>query len=561
MSTNPWPLVCAEEMRALDRHTIDQLGVPGELLMESAGRAVADRVLANRSAGLQGRGPVAIVCGRGNNGGDGFVVARHLAVLGVPIAVSVLGGPKGLSGDAAANLARLSALGIETLDHPANADEPSIVVDALFGTGLTRELSGDAATHVEWLRAQRERGVHVIAVDLPSGLDSDTGQVLGIAAPASETVTIGLPKIGLCLEPGRSCAGEIYVARIGICDESPDVRARAELWSEETAASKLPRRAASGHKGSFGHVLVVAGSRGKSGAAQLCSLGAARVGAGLVTVACPAGLNEILEVKTTEAMTAPVPDTEDHAFAAVSASHLLALAEARDIVALGPGIGTHEETVSLVHELAKRIERPLVIDADGLNAFAQHTDALAILKARTATSVLTPHPGEAARLLGSTASEINRDRVAAARTLASRSGGVVVLKGAATVVADPGGRAAINPTGGPALAAGGTGDVLTGTIAGLLAQRMEAFEAATLGVYLHGLAADRLASQRGNSGLLAHEIADELPSTCAALLEARLLVAGDLQSSAFANDETAAADRPSQLSEQSRALLVRFPNS
>ncbi|MDP6978348.1 MAG: NAD(P)H-hydrate dehydratase [Myxococcota bacterium] len=551
MSQHAWPLVCAEEMRALDHHTIKTLGVPGEVLMESAGRAVVQRVLANLTSGP---GQVMIVCGRGNNGGDGFVVARHLAVLGIPVAVSILGGSNDLAGDAAANLVRLSALGIEPLDDPARVDEPAVVVDALFGTGLARTLEGEAAAHVEWIRGQRQRGAVVIAVDLPSGLDSDTGQVLGTAVEATETVTIGLPKIGLCLEPGRSCAGMIHVARIGIHDESPDVRAGAELWSEEAAAANLPQRSAAGHKGSFGHVLVVAGSRGKTGAAQLSSLGAARVGAGLVTVACPAGLNEILEVKTTEAMTAPVPDTDDHAFAAASASHLLALAEARDVVALGPGIGTQEETASLVHELAKRIERPLVIDADGLNAFAPHDGALAILKARTAASILTPHPGEAARLLGSTAGEINRDRVSSARTLASRSGGVVVLKGAATVIADPDGRVAINPTGGPALAAGGTGDVLTGLVAGLLAQGLGAFGAATLGVYLHGLAADRLASQRGNSGLLAHEIADELPATCTALREGRPASTDDFQPSAAAN-------RASQLPERSRALLVRFPNS
>ncbi len=542
MASNAWPLVSAEEMRALDRHTIVDLDVRGEVLMESAGRAVVERVLARLEDSGRANAPVSIVCGRGNNGGDGFVVARHLAVLGHPVEVSVLGDPAGLADDAAVNFARLTALGVESIAHPRDGSEPSLVVDALFGTGLARALEGEAADHVAWINERFEAGVPVIAVDLPSGLDSDDGQIHGVAVRASETVTIGLPKIGLCLEPGRGHAGEIFVARIGIHDEAPGVAPKAEAWSRETATRELPERAASGHKGSFGHVLVVAGSRGKTGAAHLSSLGAARVGAGLVTVACPAGINEILEVKTTEAMTAPVPDTEDQSFAAASASHLLALAEGRDVVALGPGIGTHEETVSLVHELAKRVERPLVIDADGLNAFAEHADALAILKARSAATILTPHPGEAARLLDSDARSLNRDRVASARALAERGGSIVVLKGAGTVIAEPAGRVAINPTGGPALAAGGTGDVLTGVIAGLLAQRLAPFEAATLGVYLHGLAADELALRRGNSGLLAHEIADELPALCASL-----------------RAQPTSSPLP-DTSERSRALLLRFPN-
>jgi len=542
MAQPPWSLVSAEEMRALDRHTIEVLGVPGEVLMESAGRAVVERVLALLEGSTQADRPVAIVCGRGNNGGDGFVVGRQLALLGQPVAVSVLGGASGLSGDAGKNLERLRVLGVEVRPHPEEGEAPSLVVDALFGTGLTRTLEGEAKAHVAWIDARAREGVPVVAVDLPSGLDSETGQVLGAAARCTETVTIGLPKLGLCLEPGRSRAGEIYVARIGIRDAAPDCVPRAQVWSREAASTRLPPREAAGHKGSFGHVLVIAGSRGKTGAAHLSALGAARAGAGLVTIACPAGVNEILEVKTTEAMTAPVPDTEDQSLAAASASHLLALCAQRDVVALGPGIGTHEETVSLVHELAKRVELPLILDADGLNAFARHGDALSILEARREATILTPHPGEAARLLDSSAGEINADRVAAARALAERAGSVVVLKGAGTVIAEPAGRVALNPTGGPALAAGGTGDVLTGIVAGLLAQGLNAFDAATLGAYLHGLAADVSSERRGASGLLAHEIADELPALCASMREA------------------AAALSPSRLPEPSRALLLRFPN-
>jgi NAD(P)H-hydrate epimerase len=262
------------------------------------------------------------------------------------------------------------------------------------------------------------------------------------------------------------------------------------------------------HKGSFGHVLVVAGSLGKSGAAALAAQGGLRAGAGLVTVACPAGLHPILAVKCTEAMTAPVPDTGEHAFAAAGEEAILALARERDVVALGPGIGRAAETQALARGLAKRVEKPLVIDADGLFAFGTDPGAL---KARRAPTIVTPHPGEAARLLGVAAGEVNRDRPAVARRLAERSGAVVLLKGAASVVTAADGRTRINPTGGPALGTGGTGDVLTGVVAALLAQGLDPFEAAALGAFVHGHAGDRIAGRGGAAGLLAGELAEELP--------------------------------------------------
>jgi NAD(P)H-hydrate epimerase len=263
-------------------------------------------------------------------------------------------------------------------------------------------------------------------------------------------------------------------------------------------------------------VLVVAGSEGKTGAAALCAEGAARVGAGLVTIACPESTNAVLEVKCTEAMTAPVPETPAHGFAAAAEKPILALARDRDAVAAGPGIGRGEETLALLRRLAERIERPLVLDADGLLAFA---DATALLRERTAPTILTPHPGEAAALLASSPADVNRDRLAAARTLAEETGAVVVLKGAATVTADPGGRCVVNATGGPILATGGTGDVLTGVVGGLLAQGVDAFEAGALGAFLHGWAADRLAAQLGSTGVLAGDLSAELPEAIESLRE------------------------------------------
>lgn len=508
-----WPLVDARTMRALDRHTIETLGVPGELLMESAGRAVAGRVLAEWGTRGARDERVLVVCGTGNNGGDGFVVARLLHAEGVPLCVVLVGERRRLRGDCALHAARLEKAGVAIETGAVRTAGCGVAVDALFGTGLDRVVSGAAAAAIRRLRAARPV-LRIVSIDLPSGLDADTGQSLGLAVQADVTVTIGLPKRGLALEPGRSLAGRIEVARIGIADTAPGVVPDAELWNEVAAAGALPVRPAAGHKGTFGHALVVAGSRGKVGAAALAGAGAARIGAGLVTIACPAGANEILQVKCSEMMTAPVADTPDGGIAAAALDALLGLARERDAVALGPGLGREADTQKLVREFAARCPKPLVLDADGLFPFVGSKLAL---KRRDAPIIVTPHPGEAARLLGVTAAEINRDRVGAARRLATEAGAVVVLKGAATVIAAPDGRTALNPTGGPVLGSGGTGDVLCGVLAGLLGQGVPAFEAAALGAWLHGRAGERVAARRGRSGVLAGEIAEEIPETCEAL--------------------------------------------
>lgn len=508
-----WPLVGAAGMRALDRHTIDALGVPGEVLMESAGRAVAEIALEMLRPGER----VVVLCGTGNNGGDGFVIARHLHAEGMDVRVVLLGDAARLRGDAGANHAR--ALRTEVPFEGTRWRLPSagLAIDALFGTGLDRAVAGPIAGAIRRLNATRAAkggALRTLAVDLPSGLCADTGQVLGIAVEADVTVTIGLPKLGLALEPGRSLAGRVRVARIGIADVAPDAPRAAELWTALGAAEHLPARPTSGHKGTFGHALIVAGSEGKTGAAALAAEGAARVGAGLVTIGCPAGLHDILEMKCTEAMTSPLPDTPARGLAANAEEAVLALAATRSAVGLGPGIGREEETLALARALAKRLETPLALDADGLYAFAEEPGLLA---ARRAPTLLTPHPGEAAGLLGCTAADVNRDRPGAARALAGQTGAVVVLKGAATVIAAPDGRLAVNPTGGPALGSGGTGDVLLGMVTGLLAQGLAAFEAGTLAAWLHGFAADRLAESTGPAGLLAGDLARAIPEAAQAL--------------------------------------------
>ena len=510
-----WPLACAAEMRALDRYSIETLGVPGDVLMESAGRELAAWVLEELAADAE----VCVVCGAGNNGGDGLVAARHLHGLGARVRAAVLAEAASLSEDAARNFERARALGVRLEGPDWEAPQRGVLVDAIFGTGLTRAVTGTAAESIERINAARKgsfQALRVLAVDLPSGLSADTGQEMGVAVAADATLTIGLPKPGLLLEPGRSRAGEVRVARIGIADQAPGTVCSAESLTRFGAAASLPERPRAGHKGSFGHVLIVAGSAGKSGAAALAAQGAGRMGAGLVTVACPQGIHAVLEVKCTEAMTEGLPETRDQELAPEAVAPILELAMGRDATGLGPGLGRGAATQDCVRDVVARLEAPLALDADGLVAFAKQPAALAERRFET---LLTPHPGEAGMLLGSTPAQVNADRLGAARSLAERTGAVVLLKGAGSVIADPGGATAINPSGGPLLASGGTGDVLLGMVTVLLAQGLSAFEAARLGAYLHGAAADRLATRRGSTGSLAGEVAAEIPALLDALRE------------------------------------------
>lgn len=510
-----WPVVGAAAMRALDQHTIETLGVSGDLLMENAGRAAAERVAAELPQG----GEVLVVCGGGNNGGDGFVVARLLHLQGLPVRTVLLVDPRKLAGDAANNQQRAKEVGVPAVATGWRAPRRGVIVDAIFGTGLARPVAKALAASVRKINAARSRDVRIVALDLPSGICADTGRVLGVAVEADLTVSFGLPKLGHVLEPGRSQSGRIVVARIGIADTAPGIEPMAELWTRAGAGRQLPGRPVAGHKGSFGHALLVAGGEGKTGAAALAAEATGRVGAGLVTIACPAGLNDILEVKCTEAMTVPVPDTSERAFAAGAEPLLRRLAAERDVVGLGPGIGRAAETLKLVRSFVPQLKQPVVLDADGLHAFA---DDPARLKTRQGPTVLTPHPGEASALLGRSPSDINRDRPSSARALAEVTGAVVVLKGAATLIAAPEGRLIVNPTGGPALATGGTGDVLLGMVTGFIAQGVLPFEAAALAAWLHGFAADRISERSGPAGMLAGDLLSELPVAAQALRDAAL---------------------------------------
>jgi NAD(P)H-hydrate epimerase len=547
-----WPLVSGMEMRALDRLTIDERGLAGEILMESAGRALVHAVLRLREdapvarARAEAGAPIRVFCGAGNNGGDGFVLVRHLLAEGFATEAILVGDPGRLPRDAAANWHRLEAIDAprrvvdpDVFDAPgpdpvgARAteavrdragddewddllDETCVVVDALFGTGLQREIVGGYAGLINAIAAARQRGLAVLSVDIPSGIAAATGRILGTAVAADRTVTISLPKVGLALEPGRSHAGEIEVARIGIADPDPERLPRVELWNERAVAHLFPARPRAGYKGSFGHVLVVAGSTGLSGAAALCARASLRAGAGLVTLVHPQGLSGELSGLCAEVMTASAAATTTGGFARTAEKGIEELAASRDVLAIGPGLGRDPETIDLVRRLVVATDHPIVIDADGLFAMQGQ---LALLHERKAPTVLTPHPGEAARLLEADTTRLMTDRLDSARRLAEATRSIVVLKGAGTVVADPSGRALIIPTGGPALASGGTGDTLTGIVAALLATELPAFEAAGLAAWWHGAAADRTQQARVGFGLLASELADALPGCAADILE------------------------------------------
>lgn len=487
-------LVTAAEMRALDREVQEQIGVPGVVLMESAGRAVVE-VMARHYALLGRR--VVCFCGPGNNGGDGFVIARCLLDRGAAVTVALAGSRARISGDARVHFEACLRAGVEVRDGvDLELARGDLVVDALFGTGLTRPVAAGAAlSAIE--RMQAHEGP-VVAVDVPSGLDADRG-VIGPAVRAERTVTFAFAKLGLCQSAALPWVGQLHVVDIGVPTRLARARGvKAELLDEEIL-EPLRARDPEGHKGSHGHVLVVAGSRGKTGAALLCGTAVLRCGAGLCTVALSADAAAAIEGRVPELMIEPL-------------GALPPLLTGKRVAAIGPGLPRDESGHERLRTLVAS-SLPLVIDADGLNAIAATPT---LLPRRQAPTVLTPHPGEAARLLGTSVPTIQADRVAAARALVDRFAAICVLKGARTVIAAPDGRLAINPTGNPGLGTGGTGDVLTGCVAAALARHpqgaaLDPFVAACGAVYLHGAAGDRAAALRSQTGLLASDVIDALP--------------------------------------------------
>jgi NAD(P)H-hydrate epimerase len=501
-------------MASLER-AAERAGVGVAVLMERAGARTAD--VARRLLDSRGGRRVVVLAGKGNNGGDGLVAARDLA--GDARVTVVLAGPAAeLGGGPAAYLPAvhdrhipvLEAPGLPPADLDATLREADLIIDAIFGTGFRGPARGVPAALIE---AANRSAAPILAVDVPSGIDSATGRADPPVVQAVATVTMGLPKLGLVQYPAAACAGRLYVADIGLpaaVVEAAPIRAQFidAAWVNRT----FPQRSPDSHKGTHGHVFIVAGARGFTGAAVLAARGAIRGGAGLVTVAMPQSLVTVPTASLPEAMTLPLPETDAGSLGAAADGVIReAVAAAGDgrhpaVVAIGPGLTTHPDVVKVVRRLLASLSGPIVADADALNAVA--ADPTPLREARGPV-IITPHPGELARLMGSSIAEIQRDRVAAARTAAESLHAVTILKGARSVVAAPDGRIGIVPNGNGAMATGGTGDVLTGVVAACLGQHLPPWEAAVCAAYLHGLAGDFAAP--GELGLLSHEVADAVP--------------------------------------------------
>ncbi len=493
------PLPDAETMRAIDRWAIERQGVPSLELMERAGAGVARAV-----ERLVPDGPIAVLCGKGNNGGDGLVVARLLREAGRRVSVVCVAPSQELRGDAHENLTRLPGDPPEPLGSPEMLAGHAAIVDALLGTGFDGEPRGAVAEAIDAINAA---GAPVVSVDVPSGVDASTGMVLAAAVRATLTVTFHAAKPGLWIHPGKAHAGELRSIDIGIPRGAPADATIGLIGA--TVLDGLPRRAASSTKFSSGHVLVVGGSRGLTGAPRMSALAAMRAGAGYVTACVPSSQQAVLAAGgPPELMSRGLPD-EDGASNAAGVESVLQAAERGGALALGPGLGRSPGAFELARELARRAPVAMVLDADGLNA---HAGRLAALATREAATVLTPHAGELARLLECSSAEIERERLRHARAAAELAQAVVVLKGDDTLVADPAGRVAVNPGGSPALATAGSGDVLTGVVAALLAQGLDAFTAAAAGVWVHAEAGRVAARTQGAAeGVIASDVIAALP--------------------------------------------------
>lgn len=487
-------IVSAVQMKNIDRRATERFGVPSIVLMENAATAVVDAIFDHYADADR----VALFCGTGQNGGDGFAIARHLENRGVVPIVFIVGDRTRCSGDAATNLAICERLSLpmheikdsESLDnalvHAGNAD---VVVDAIFGTGLSRAPEG---VYAETIRSLNELGLPIVAVDLPSGIGFEP------SIRAALTVTFAVPKLAHVFEPDALQCGEVIVADISI----PSAAIEAEnvtlsLTTPHDVAPHLAARLAATHKGTYGHVAIVAGSPGKSGAAVLCARGAIRTGAGLVTVITDRDAAVAINAASIESMTMPLD-------LLASLPEALKAANERSVVVVGPGLRDDEESYAFVRELVRGISKPLVLDASGLNAFAARAKDI---NPSGRPTIITPHPGEMRRLLGRDAG----DRVATAREAARIANAIVVLKGHQTLVADPEGHVSVNPTGNPGMASGGMGDVLGGMIAAFVARGVDPFDAAMTAVYLHGYAGDLAKEELGDTGMAALDLANRIP--------------------------------------------------
>ncbi|MFQ5777208.1 MAG: NAD(P)H-hydrate dehydratase [Terriglobia bacterium] len=520
-------ILTAEQMRRIDRLTVERTGISNRDLMENAGRQVADFLLHQ----FPSPGRISVLCGKGNNGGDALVAARHLLTRGHKPHVALLADLAALKGDAPANYkAFLQAGGtVEALPDTTdwNKRQPAaldcdVLVDGILGTGLTRPVEGYLQQVIRAVNSLRGR-YRVLAVDIPSGLPSDSGEPLGEAIQADATLTFTAPKRGQVFPPNSTRIGTLAVAPIGTPEEI--ISAHPELNLNLVVARRFRElsfaRVPASHKGTFGHVVLVGGSRGKTGAVALAGKAALRMGAGLATVATPAGCLATVASLVPELMTEPLAETESGSIStrALDYGRFAKILEGKAVAALGPGLTTHPDTTQFVHAVLEQFDLPLVLDADALNALVGHLDVLRRRRAKLV--VITPHPGEMARLLGTTSAEVQRQRLEVAQKFAREFRVFVILKGYRTVIAAPEGQMWVNPTGNPGMATGGAGDVLTGFVGGALAPEGAApvIDRLLLAVFLHGLAGDLAAEEKGQQALIASDITEALPQAWGALRE------------------------------------------
>jgi NAD(P)H-hydrate epimerase len=513
-------LVKAAEMQELDRLTTRKLGISGIVLMENAGRG-ASRLFLNHFDPLPGS-HVLVLCGSGNNGGDGYVMARYLFQAGLKVTVAVLSELSRISNDALTNLEIILNMGFDIMEVPdmggwtelkRELEDCDYIIDGILGTGLSTPVRGLYSQVIEEVNSLEKP---VLAVDIPSGINADTGQIMGTAIEADITVTFGFPKVGELISPGAELTGRLTRIDISIPDTVADqVPAEFHMIEPNYFKDFFHMERQDIHKGDRGHILVIAGSIGKTGAAVLTATGALRAGAGLVTLGVPESLNPVFEEKLTEAMTVPLPETSDRSLSIKAEKVILTLLKGKTAVAIGPGLSTNKETIALVRNIVARCDLPMVIDADALNSLAGDME---VLTAHNSKRILTPHPGEMARLTGLKNSEIQADRLGTACAFVKEHGCYLILKGAHTLIADPAGHIYLNPTGNPALSTGGSGDVLTGLIAGFLARQWPMNMAAIAGVYMHGMAADLLAEDMGPAGVLAGDLLEVFPEIAASLI-------------------------------------------
>ena len=492
------------QMREIDSRTITEYNLSSPVLMERAGLSVFNRI---KEQFQPQKTKTLVLAGGGNNGGDGLVIARLLKNDGWNVKVHFLSTPQKASPDCKAQLEAAKKFGVPIIyAAPQRPDfHAAIIVDAILGTGLTKDVSGKLAQVVEDVNRFGEK---VVAVDIPTGISSDNGRVMGAAIRADFTVTFGLPKLGHMMHPGAEHTGRLFIEDIGfprellISDGLP-----CEIIEKRQAAQLIPERPVFSYKQTFGHVLSLAGSRGKTGAALLCAKAALRTGAGLVTMGIPEEAADVFQTRVTDEMILPLPSNAGSLSMAAKEGIFSFIHERADVLAAGPGLGGTPDIRALVPELIRSCTAPMVLDADALNAMNGDYSPLSQAKAPV---IITPHPGEMGRLVGKKTADIENDRIGSAVTLSVNSGAYVILKGAHTIIASPEGRCFINPTGTPAMAKAGTGDVLTGMLAGLLAQGLQPLDAALLGVYLHGLAGELAAARHGLHSMLASDMHDTI---------------------------------------------------